>query len=46
MSFSNGAHAPPGKVMTQDVDKIIVHLIEGFRTVIVDDTVKVRGYIF
>ena len=39
MSFK-GAHAPGGKVMTSDCDKIIVHLIEGFRTVIVDATVK------
>ena len=39
MSFK-GAPAPGGKVMTSDCDKIIVHLIEGFRTVIVDATVK------
>ena len=31
--------------MSADCDKIIVHLIEGFRTVIVDHTVKFRSVI-
>ena len=31
--------------MSGDCDKIIVHLIEGFRTVIVDQTVKFRSVI-
>ena len=33
------------KAMSGDCDKIIVHLIEGFRTVIVDQTVKFRSVI-